>query len=1032
MSVLFLDSESRNELDLTEVGSHRYCAHPSAEAILLAYAYGDDLVKVWEPLDEPMPADLRAGLEDDFQMIVAWNGPGFDRLLFKAKLGIDIPVERWIDPMVQSRYCSLPGSQEKVANILDVSTKKLIEHTSNGLSVIDFFCSPLRLGGYETLFGIEPTQWRDKTTHPKEWQQLINRVITDVEGMREIYYRLSKFPLPDHEWELFAVNEEINDRGIYTDSVLLHGAAFVGDKEQESLKKEFLELTGIAKPKSPKAVLRFLREHGYTFSSVNKQFKNRALNGECDMDAVGRRALELHGKLAKSSLSKLDAIKESVQEDGRVRGLFNFMGAARTHRFSSGLIQLQNLIKPSKEVEKKYDRALELLRRAEYDLIKKEFKSPTDVASAAVRPIFRASPGNKLLIADLAAIEVRGAAWLSGCTALSQLFRDHEMDCGFPDDDEHRCCNGRDPYITFASLMDPSKTYEELYADFKRGNKVTRTNAKPPMLGCFGENTLIITDNGVKRIVEVSTRDKLWDGVNWVSHDGCVYRGAKEVIDFNGVKVTPDHEIFISEGESKSVWDLSQNIRLEKQAFSLAFGLLKKAKYGAVGLIDENFIISVLVLFATKKDGYFDTISNLEKQQSATSVQKGWRSRHVTESTIDSPLGPLEKLSTGLRTDIMRYCRDAEEKELRLTGTREEEFLAYSKMYTNLWTIVSDYPIATGKSTRLIEKTITGTTKKEIYVSLPERRITAIRSVCDTSSLTAGSWPQSSSGNNIARNIEIWEPSPEKSGKESLRSKLSSSKKTVVVSTFDIANAGPNHRFMILTEQGPLLVHNCGYGLAAGERSRDEEGNMVATGLLAYADSMNIDLDIEYAEQAVQVYRNAYEEIPDFWYDLHRAFVNAVENEAIIEVGPLTLEMKGKVLCMWMPSGSALHYINPTIIWEDAVSKKGNPYKRSVIYVDGIDQKTHQWTQIPTRGAKLFENAVQKICRDILGCGLIEASRRGLPVVLHCHDEIVAEVPENGNYEVEDLVDCMTQPISWAKGFLIAAEGFESEVYRKG
>lgn len=693
-------------MDLTEVGAHRYCSHPSLEIILVGYAYGDDPIKVWEPLSEPIPKDLEEGLDDPLQIIAAWNGPGFDRLAFAKKLGKSIDIERWEDLMVRSRYMSMPGSQGKVADILEIKTRKLVENVSTGQSVIDFFCSPLWMGGEITLFGLEPTHWRDKTTHPKEWNMLRNRVITDVEGMREIYYRLSQFPLPDKEYEFFAASERVNDRGVYTDSVLLHGAAFVGEKEQETLKKEFFDLTGIIKPKAQKAVLRFAREHGYTFSSLNKQFVNRALNGECNLDSVGRRALELRLKLGKSALAKLDTIKECVQEDGRVRGLFNFMGAARTHRDSSALVQLQNLIKPSKEVEKKYDLALQLLKKADYDGIKKNFTSPVDVAAAAIRPIFRASPGNKLLIADLSAIEVRGSAWLAGCSKMEQMFRDHEIDCGFPDDESHRCCNGRDPYISFACLMDPDKTYEKVYRDFKNGNKKIRTEAKPPMLG------------------------------------------------------------------------------------------------------------------------------------------------------------------------------------------------------------------------------------------------------------------------------------------------------------------------------------NC-YGLSAGEVFRDEEGNLASTGLLAYAKSMGIELTPQYSEDAVRIYRNEYSEVCDFWYDLHRAFVNVIENDASVEIGPLFIEKRGRVLCMHLPSGDELHYINPDVQYEDAVSKKGNSYKRSIIWVDGIDQQTHQWGRIQTRGAKIFENAVQSICRGILYEGHLEAERRGIPIVLKVHDELVAEVPENGNIEVDDLIDCMVQKISWAPGLIISAEGFESPFYTK-
>ena len=153
-------------------------------------------------------------------------------------------------------------------------------------SVIDFFCLPLKLGGYETLFGVEPTQYRDWATHPREWQMLCSRCRVDVEGMREITKRLSKFPLPEIEYRNFELSEEINDRGVYTDPILVQGAGIVVEKEFLNLRKSFTELTGLSNPRSTKAVLAYLRQHGYTFTSLNKQYANRALKGEGNLVAM--------------------------------------------------------------------------------------------------------------------------------------------------------------------------------------------------------------------------------------------------------------------------------------------------------------------------------------------------------------------------------------------------------------------------------------------------------------------------------------------------------------------------------------------------------------------------------------------------------------------------------------------------------------------------------------------------------------------------------------------------------------------------
>lgn len=357
---LFCDCETRSELDISETGAYKYASHPSTELLMIAYAYGDEDVKLWECHKGPIPDDLREGLEDPFTVIVAWNGIGFERLIFKYLLGLDISVDRFEDPMFRARAMSMPGKLEKVGKILDIKSKKMTEFFVKDMNMVDMFCKPLRMGGEVTLFGIEPTYYRFEDRFLKEWQAFCRYCIRDVEAMREILGRMKDFPLPDEEYEYIGVDAKVNDRGAYIDSVLLQGASLVVEKEQSALTKEFVELSGIKNPKSPAQVLAYVRQNGYTFPSIGKPFVKRALAGECDLTETCKKVLELRLQLSKSSVSKLDSYKSSVMPDGRIRGLFNYMGAARTARFTSGLVQVQNLVKATKAVEKNLDLALSL------------------------------------------------------------------------------------------------------------------------------------------------------------------------------------------------------------------------------------------------------------------------------------------------------------------------------------------------------------------------------------------------------------------------------------------------------------------------------------------------------------------------------------------------------------------------------------------------------------------------------------------------------------------------------------------------
>src|SRR5258708_4976668 len=118
-SYLHLDFESRGTEELQgseSVGLHNYWLHEKTEPLILAYGW-DDTPKLWRVYQDPMPDDLRRGLEDRKQQLAAWNS-AFERYGMKYKIGIDIPIERWVDPQASARYLSLPGALDKVGNIL--------------------------------------------------------------------------------------------------------------------------------------------------------------------------------------------------------------------------------------------------------------------------------------------------------------------------------------------------------------------------------------------------------------------------------------------------------------------------------------------------------------------------------------------------------------------------------------------------------------------------------------------------------------------------------------------------------------------------------------------------------------------------------------------------------------------------------------------------------------------------------------------------------------------------------------------------
>lgn len=481
---LHLDFETRSALELPEVGLHNYATEPSTEVVLMAYAFGDRKVQVWAPRKDPeMPKDVREALDDPFVVKKAWNS-AFERSILKFVLGIDVPIWEFDDPMVNARYLSLPGYLEDVSTILKLDQDEA--KMSEGGRLIKLFCTAVIRAGEQTLFGVTENAYHDWNTHPTEWALFEEYVKRDVISERANSKKLAKYPLPQSERRAWWVDQRINERGIPCNLDLVRGAQFIAEKEAAHLKAKLKDLTGLENPNSNDQMLAWVQGQGYPFSSLGKPFVARAMSGEGSLTPEAREVLEIRRMTSKTSVNKFQAILAAVSSDGRLRHQFSFLGAQRTGRWSGKSatgtgVQMQNLSKPSKAVEKNMDRAIALVQKMDYNALVTEFGQPLEVVSSIIRASFQAEPGMKLLICDLSSIENRVLGWLSGCAAMLRVY-----------------ALGLDPYLDFAASM-YNQSYEELLAEFKSGNKTKRNNGKAPVLGCgyqLGGGEEIVTDSG--------------------------------------------------------------------------------------------------------------------------------------------------------------------------------------------------------------------------------------------------------------------------------------------------------------------------------------------------------------------------------------------------------------------------------------------------------------------------------------------------------------------------------------------------------
>ena len=324
--------------------------------------------------------------------------------------------------MIWSAPLGLPLSLEGVGAVLGLEKQKLTE----GKALIKYFCvpcAPTKTNGGRT---------RNLPEHDMEkWQQFKAYNLRDVETEMGIQEKLSRFPVPQKIWEEYHLNEEVNDRGIGVDMVLVKQALEIDKKSREHLTALMQDMTNLDNPNSVQQMKSWLAENGLEMDSLGKKEVAAAIKtAPQDLTDV----LSLRQQLAKSSVKKYTAMENAVCRDNRARGMFQFYGANRTGRFAGRLIQLQNL--PQNHMPDLAE-ARGLVRDGNYDALELLYEDIPDTLSQLIRTAFVPQDGRKFIVSDFSAIEARVIAWFAGeqwrqevfaqggdiyCASASQMF----------------------------------------------------------------------------------------------------------------------------------------------------------------------------------------------------------------------------------------------------------------------------------------------------------------------------------------------------------------------------------------------------------------------------------------------------------------------------------------------------------------------------------------------------------------------------------------------------------------------------------
>ena len=124
-----------------------------------------------------------------------------------------------------------------------------------------------------------------------------------------------------------------------------------------------------------------------------------------------------------------------------------------------------------------------------------------------------------------------------------------------------------------------------------------------------------------------------------------------------------------------------------------------------------------------------------------------------------------------------------------------------------------------------------------------------------------------------------------------------------------------------------------------------------------------------------------------------------------------------------LPTGRKLFYAHPFI-----APAKNFPDRGSLHYYS-VNQTSKKWAETDTWGGKIVENITQAVARDCLAETLLRLREKGLIAVFHVHDEVIVEVGRED--QLQDVLDIMAQPLSWAPGLPLKGAGFCADYYQK-
>lgn len=576
--------------------------------------------------------------------------------------------------------------------------------------------------------------------------------------------------------------------------------------------------------------------------------------------------------------------------------------------------------------------------------------------SDALRKSMRAPEGYKVIVADQSGIELRVNHFLWKVPSSMALYKKDRK---------------ADLYKAFAAAR-YSISPEEVTKEQRQLAKL-----------CLAEGTLVLTKRGEIPIEQVTASDKVWDGVEWVSTLGAIYRGEKEVIEYDGLIATPDHEVWTDCGRKVPLWyAAAQSLRLARTgAGGVPLGFSGASNDGDLQNQEAQIRESTLRVVRNDKTDFIRQPESWEDTRVSV-VQSEMRSTKMAFATARSSQTEMYK-HEGQGVRQIRRSGDSVQVQECSGSSRVGNGKFGSAQRQGVGQDRQQRPLRAGEST-------VGYTKAECG----ESESVAIEAV----PLVSGTTSRDTLRGHHASQLAIEGVNVRADNRE-VEPPVRQTKRRV----WDLLNCGPRNRF---TANG-RLVSNCQLGLGFG--CGWKKFKLIAKTM------GGLDLSDAEAEAVTTDWRNNYPEIVRGWRVCHEALQWIHDGiERPIDPWGLCWTSKHGIR---LPSGRFIRYPN--------------------LHLEKTSDGNYEWWYGQGRhrtriyAGKVTENLIQSLARDIIADNMFSFYKEtGLYPALMVHDELVYVVPEN---QAEKLLDKLQQimrtPPQWWPDIVLESEGDMADTY---